>query len=85
MFGGVLLIGTSTNILVSSIAEEKGLQRFGMFEMAPLGLIFFATGCVSNFFGSKHPPDRGAVEDLTQKFEMENYLTDIGYFLRRPL
>jgi hypothetical protein len=27
----------------SSIAEEKRLQRFGMFEMAPLGLIFFAT------------------------------------------
>jgi di/tricarboxylate transporter len=79
MFGGVCtLIGTSTNILVSSIAEEKGLQRFGMFEMAPLGLIFFATGCVYLiFFSSKLIPDRGAVEDLTQKFEMDNYLTDI--------
>jgi di/tricarboxylate transporter len=42
MFGGVCtLIGTSTNILVSSIAEENGLPGFGLFEMAPLGLVFF--------------------------------------------
>jgi di/tricarboxylate transporter len=79
MFGGVCtLIGTSTNILVSSIAEEHGLPGFRMFDMAPLGLIFFATGVLYLiFFGSKLIPDRGAVKDLTQKFEMENYLTDI--------
>ncbi|MFB0911040.1 MAG: SLC13 family permease [Flavobacterium sp.] len=86
MFGGVCtLIGTSTNILVSSIAEEKGLQRFGIFEMAPLGLIFFATGCIYLiFFGSTLIPDRGAVKDLTQKFEMENYLTDIRLLPQAP-
>ncbi|TLM65585.1 MAG: TRAP transporter large permease subunit [Deltaproteobacteria bacterium] len=45
MFGGVCtLIGTSTNILVSSIAEKHGLMPFGMFEMSGLGLIFFAAG-----------------------------------------
>lgn len=45
MFGGVCtLIGTSTNILVSSIAQQHGLAPFGMFEMSELGLIFFAAG-----------------------------------------
>jgi di/tricarboxylate transporter len=45
MFGGVCtLIGTSTNILVSSIAEQHGFAPFGMFEMSRLGLIFFAAG-----------------------------------------
>jgi di/tricarboxylate transporter len=45
MFGGVCtLIGTSTNILVSSIAEQHGLLPFGMFEMSEMGLIFFAAG-----------------------------------------
>jgi di/tricarboxylate transporter len=45
MFGGVCtLIGTSTNILVSSIAEEQGLRAFSMFEFAPLGLIMFVVG-----------------------------------------
>ncbi len=47
MFGGVCtLIGTSTNILVSSIAERHGLDPFGMFEMTELGLIFFAAGSI---------------------------------------
>jgi di/tricarboxylate transporter len=45
MFGGVCtLVGTSTNILVSSIAERHGLAPFGMFELSHLGLIFFAAG-----------------------------------------
>jgi di/tricarboxylate transporter len=45
MFGGVCtLIGTSTNILVSSIAERHGLAPIGMFEPTALGLIFFAAG-----------------------------------------
>lgn len=45
MFGGVCtLIGTSTNILVSSMAEQHGLPPFGMFEMSAMGLIYFAAG-----------------------------------------
>jgi di/tricarboxylate transporter len=86
MFGGVCtLIGTSTNILVSSIAEENGLPGFGLFEMAPLGLVFFATGCVYLiFFGSKLIPDRGAVKGLTQKFEMEHYFTDVRLLPQAP-
>ena len=45
MFGGVCThIGTSTNILVSSIAERHGFAPFGMFEMTGLGLIFFGAG-----------------------------------------
>src|SRR5262245_31477307 len=47
MFGGVCtLIGTSTNILVSSIAEQHGLAPFRMFELSPLGLVLFAVGAV---------------------------------------
>lgn len=39
MFGGVCtLIGTSTNILVSSIAEQHGQAAFSMFKFSPLGL-----------------------------------------------
>lgn len=47
MFGGVCtLVGTSTNILVSSIAERHGLQPIGMFETSALGLIFFGAGAL---------------------------------------
>ncbi|MEJ2638027.1 MAG: SLC13 family permease [Desulfosarcinaceae bacterium] len=40
MFGGVrTLLGTSTNILVSSIARDSGLAPFSMFEFTPFGPI----------------------------------------------
>ncbi len=45
MFGGMCtLIGTSTNILASSIGESYGLAPLGMFEFTRLGLTFFGAG-----------------------------------------
>lgn len=79
MFGGVCtLIGTSTNILVSSIASTHGLQPLRMFEFTPLGLIFFATGTLYMFaFGIRVIPNRRSSGDLTDTFSMKNYLTEI--------
>ena len=79
MFGGVCtLIGTSTNILVSSISEQYGLEPFSMFEFAPLGLIFFAVGLIYMLlFGIRLIPERRIKGDLTQTFGMGEYLTEI--------
>lgn len=79
MFGGVCtLIGTSTNILVSSVAERYGQSAFGMFEMAPLGLVFFAAGMAYMLVvGLRLIPDRRTAGDLTQHFGMDDYLTEI--------
>jgi len=50
MFGGVCtLIGTSTNILVSSLLERRGLPPLGMFEFTGMGLIFFCAGIAYMF------------------------------------
>ncbi|MBS0153540.1 MAG: SLC13 family permease [Nitrospira sp.] len=79
MFGGVCtLIGTSTNILVSSIAERYEQPGLGMFEMTPLGLVFFATGTVYMLVaGLRLIPDRRTTRDLTQHFGMDDYLTEL--------
>ncbi|MEC7521386.1 MAG: SLC13 family permease [Myxococcota bacterium] len=79
MLGGVCtLIGSSTNILVSSIAEDRGLAPFGMFEMAPLGLIFLAVGFVYlATIGLRLTPARRSLEDLTARFGVRRYLTDV--------
>ncbi|MCY7344861.1 MAG: sodium:proton antiporter [Pyrinomonadaceae bacterium] len=79
MFGGVCtLIGTSTNILVSSIAEKQGLPPFSMFEFAPLGLIMFAVGTAYMLLiGIKLIPERRGEGDLTETFALSEYLTEI--------
>ncbi|MBK7935169.1 MAG: SLC13 family permease [Acidobacteria bacterium] len=79
MFGGVCtLIGSSTNILVSSIAEEQGLPPFSMFEFAPLGLILFAAGTAYMLFvGIRLIPERRGQGDLTESFSLSEYLTEI--------
>jgi di/tricarboxylate transporter len=79
MFGGVCtLIGTSTNILVSGIAAENGLEPFSMFEMSRLGIIFFITGVIYMMaIGIHLIPKRENGADLVQKFGMGDYLTEI--------
>ena len=79
MLGGVCtLIGTSTNILVSSIATDYGLEPFGMFEFAPLGLVLLVCGFAYLFLGGiRLIPERRTGEDLAGSFEMNAYLTDV--------
>lgn len=79
MFGGVCtLIGTSTNILVSTIAERYGQAPFGMFEFTPLGLIFFGCGTAYMLaIGIRLIPKRRGEKTLTDEFGMGDYLTEI--------
>lgn len=79
MFGGVCtLIGTSTNILVSGIAAENGLEPFAMFEMTKLGLIFFAVGILYMIIIGVHLiPPRAQGGDLVKKFGMGDYLIEM--------
>lgn len=79
MIGGVTtLIGTSTNILVSSIAVERGLDAIAMFDLTPMGLIFLVAGFIFLFtIGIRMIPERRQEAELTEQFEMQSYLTDI--------
>ena len=90
MLGGVCtLIGTSTNILVSSIAEEAGkkaqdplvqenLRAFEMFEFAPLGIILFVIGMLYMFLiGIRLIPERRSEGDLIESFKLQEYITEI--------
>ncbi|GAA4855281.1 SLC13 family permease [Luteimonas vadosa] len=44
-FGGVCtLVGTSTNLLVDSLARQTGRTGFTIFEFAPLGILFVVVG-----------------------------------------
>jgi di/tricarboxylate transporter len=79
MFGGVCtLIGSSTNILVNTMAEQHGQPAFSMFEFAPLGLVLFACGILyMMLIGKRLIPPRRNVGDLMATFGMGDYLTEI--------
>ncbi|REJ75364.1 MAG: sodium-coupled transporter [Acidobacteria bacterium] len=79
MFGGVCtLIGTSTNILVNSIAEGQGQPAFSMFEIAPLGLAMFLVGTTYMLLiGIRLIPDRRSEGDLLESFDLHEYITEV--------
>ncbi|WP_224994600.1 SLC13 family permease [Cesiribacter sp. SM1] len=79
IFGGMCtLIGTSTNILVSGIAEKEGLPPISMFDLTPLGLILLSAGVIYMILiGIKLLPNRQQQRDLKEKFDVRNYLTEI--------
>ncbi|WP_276273914.1 SLC13 family permease [Haloarcula litorea] len=80
MFGGMLtLIGTSTNILASQLSAELLDRPFGMFEFTQLGLVVTVVGTVYLLTVGRWlvPARIQAREDLTEEFEMADYLTEV--------
>ncbi|MBV0902376.1 SLC13 family permease [Haloarcula salina] len=80
MFGGMLtLIGTSTNILASQLSAELLGQPFGMFEFTKLGVVVTIVGTVYLLTVGRYlvPARIPADEDLTDEFEMGEYLTEV--------
>ncbi len=79
IFGGICtLIGTSTNIVVSSISVQLGSDRISMFEFTELGVLFLAAGILYMIFvGIPLLPSRKASQDLTNSFGLGEYLTEI--------
>lgn len=79
MLGGTAtLIGTSTNILVNSIAVRHGLEPLRMFEFTPFGIILFIVGTAYMLLiGVKLIPSRRTPGELVDAFAMDHYLADV--------
>lgn len=76
--GTCTLVGTSTNILVSGIAESNGIPGFSMFLSTPIGFIYLIIGTIYLLaFGKKILPDRLSEDYLQKKIGIRNYLTEI--------
>ncbi len=87
MLGGTCtLIGTSTNILVSSTAAERGIEPFGMFEFTRLGLLLLAAGAIYLLlFGRKLLPERIPAESLTEGYHLNRYLSEVLLLADSPI
>lgn len=74
--GTTTIIGTSTNLIATGIAEREGLAHFSMFSVTPLGLIFVATTFVYMLtIGKKLLPDRVTLATLIDTESTREFIT----------
>ncbi|MFB9224363.1 SLC13 family permease [Paracoccus cavernae] len=79
MGGMITLIGTSTNLLVDGVVQKQGMESFGIFEIAPVGIAVTLAG-VAYFalIGRKLLPERTSLASfLGTKREMK-YFTEVA-------
>lgn len=78
MGGTCTLVGTSANILASSIATQHGAGAFGMFELSKLGIVFFFIGLFYLIFVARRMlPDRVEFGDLKEKYAIGGYIARV--------
>lgn len=79
MGGSCTLLGTSTNLLVSSIAKDYKLEPFGVFEFSHIGICFFVAGLIYMVFVGRHliPNRTPQNRDEEHPYAMDGYLTEV--------
>ena len=79
IFGGLCtLIGTSTNILVSSTAQSLGQQPLGMFELGRVGWVLAVAGLIYLLVvGRRLLPNRDTLASTLQGTDSKQYLTEV--------
>lgn len=74
----VTLVATSTNIVVSGLITDLGLEPLGMFEMTPVGLVIVAAGLIyMATIGYWMIPERPIEESISSETGIQNYLTEL--------
>jgi di/tricarboxylate transporter len=91
VFGGVItLMGTSTNLVVSGLLEEGGMEPLGLFEITPVGLPLAVLGAgLLIAVAPKLLPQRASVteslESSAREFTLEMTVTPTGTLVGRSV
>lgn len=74
--GSCTLMGTSTNLIVNSVAKDLGAERFSFFEFSGFGVIFLIAGIIVVTIASKWLP-KDIKENLHESYELEDFVTTV--------
>lgn len=74
--GSCTLMGTSTNLIVNSLAQEYGAERLGFFEFAIYGLCFLVIGIVYMVFTSKFLP-KTKPEEIDSEYGLDSLVATV--------
>lgn len=87
MGGNMTMIGTPPNILASGILESYGgLEPFQFFDFLPMGIAILATGIIYMLFvGRRLLPERTLGAELSQSYQIQEYLTEVRVMEGSPL
>ncbi len=85
MGGASTVIGTSTNLLVSSLAVQSGVEGFRIFEFTPLGIILFLAFfifmlTIGRFLIPKRKP-----ATLSSEYQLKDFVTEFVVPVSSPL
>lgn len=78
--GMITVIGTSTNVLASGIAEDLGYEAFSLFQFTKLGIITFLIGLgYLAFVAPRLLPNRKNLESdlVSEDYGLEDYVTEV--------
>jgi di/tricarboxylate transporter len=76
--GMITLIGTSTNILASSVSKEQGYGEFSLFQFTPVGIITFIVGLAYlALFAPKLLPDRKSSSGDLEGYGLKDYVSEV--------
>ncbi len=85
MGGACTLIGTSSNLLANSLAQDYGLQRFGMFEFSPLGVLLSVAGITYLMLIGRSLLPRHVNVDLSGETKIGKYVTELEVTADSPI
>ncbi len=79
--GTITLIGTSTNLLASSISDQLGYGKFSLFQFTEAGIIKFVIGIIYLTFTSswllpnRNPTNNG--NSYEQSYQLKDYVSEL--------
>ncbi|MDX1612154.1 MAG: SLC13 family permease, partial [Candidatus Thermoplasmatota archaeon] len=79
MLGGTMtLVGTSTNLVGSQMANRLGYEPLTLFSFLPVGIVVFLVGLVALFLlGPRLTPARRQLGEASERFGLQDYRAEV--------